>query len=58
MLSKGGDSSHLDKMCIRDRSSYEVNDIVHLMREQDPHVIVNMIKTENFYGGFYQAPIE
>lgn len=39
-------------------SSYEVNDIVHLMREVDPHVIVNMIKTENFYGGFYQAPIE
>ena len=39
-------------------SSYEVNDIVHLMREQDPHVIVNMIKTENFYGGFYQAPID
>lgn len=39
-------------------SSYEVNDIVHLMREVDPHVIVNMIKTENFYGGFYQAPID
>lgn len=39
-------------------SSYEVNDIVHLMREVDPHVIVNMLKTENFYGGFYQAPIE
>ena len=39
-------------------SSYEVNDIVHLMRDHDPHVIVNMIKTENFYGGFYQAPIE
>ena len=39
-------------------TAYEVNDIVHLMREQDPHVIVNMIKTENFYGGFYQAPIE
>lgn len=39
-------------------SSYEVNDIVHLMRQVDPHVIVNMLKTENFYGGFYQAPIE
>lgn len=39
-------------------SSYEVNDIVHLMQGVDPHVIVNMIKTENFYGGFYQAPIE
>lgn len=39
-------------------SSYEVNDIVHLMREKDSQVIVNMIRTENFYGGFYQAPIE
>lgn len=39
-------------------SSYEVPDIVALMREEDPHVIVNMLKTENFYGGFYQAPIK
>lgn len=39
-------------------SSYEVPDIVALMREEDPHVIVNMIRTENFYGGFYRAPIE
>ena len=35
-------------------SSYEVSDIVHLMRQQDPHVIINMVKTENFFGGFYQ----
>lgn len=39
-------------------SSYEVPDIVALMREEDPHVIVNMIRTENFYGGFYQAPMD
>lgn len=39
-------------------SSYEVSDIVALMRQQDPKIIVNMIKTENFFGGFYQAPIE
>lgn len=39
-------------------SSYEVADIVALMRTVDSHIIVNMIKTENFYGGFYQAPIE
>ena len=38
-------------------SSYEVSDIVHLMRQQDPHVIINRVKTENFFGGFYQAPI-
>ena len=39
-------------------SSYEVSDIVALMREQDPHIIVNMLKTEHFYGKFYQAPME
>lgn len=39
-------------------SSYEVNDIVHLMRAIDPHIIINMVKTENFYGGFYHAPLE
>lgn len=38
-------------------SSYEVSEIVMLLREKDPHVIINMIKTENFFGGFYQAPI-
>lgn len=39
-------------------SSYEVNDIVHLMNSVDGHVIINMLKTEQFVGGFYQAPIE
>ncbi len=28
-------------------SSYEVADIVMLMRSQDPHVIINAVKTEN-----------
>ncbi len=35
-------------------SSYEVQDIIDLMREVDPKVIVNVLKTENFFGGFYQ----
>lgn len=39
-------------------SSYEVQDIIDLMREVDSKVIVNVLKTENFFGGFYQAPIE
>lgn len=39
-------------------SSYEVQDIINLMREVDPKVIVNVLKTENFFGGFYQAPID
>ena len=39
-------------------SSYEVQDIVNMMREIDSKVIINVMKTENFIGGFYQAPIE
>lgn len=39
-------------------SSYEVQDIVDLMREVDGNVIVNVVKTENFFGGFYQQPID
>ncbi len=39
-------------------SSYEVQDIIDLMREVDPKVIVNVLKTENFFGGFYQAPMD
>lgn len=38
-------------------SSYEVGEIVGLMRTQDPKIIVNIIKTENFYGKFYQEPV-
>lgn len=39
-------------------SCYEVKDIVALMREADSHVIINVLQTETFYGGFYQKPIE
>ena len=39
-------------------SSYEVRDIIQLLREADPQVIVNMTKTENFVGGFYSKKIE
>ena len=39
-------------------SSYEVQDIVALIKEIDPKVIINVLSTESFYGGFYQRPIE
>lgn len=39
-------------------SSYEVADIVHLIHETDENAIINEFKTTNFYGKFYQAPIE
>ncbi|MDF2887475.1 MAG: hypothetical protein K0R23_1860 [Lacrimispora sp.] len=39
-------------------SSYEVEDIISLFHEVDDHVIVNMFKTQQFYGRFYRAPME
>lgn len=39
-------------------SSYEVNDAVHVMREADGHVIINVLKTQQFVGQFYRAPLE
>lgn len=38
-------------------SSYEVNDVVRLMQEVDPQVIINVFKTDQFHGKFYQAPL-
>ena len=38
-------------------SSYEASEIIDLMRAEDPHIIINVMKTQNFYGSFYQAPI-
>lgn len=39
-------------------SSYEVEDIITLLHKVDERVIVNMFKTQQFYGGFYRAPME
>ncbi len=39
-------------------SSYEVADIVRLMKEEDQNIIVNVMKTEQFFGGFYQKPLD
>jgi len=39
-------------------SSYEVEDIIALFHEVDDRVIVNMFKTQQFYGRFYRAPME
>lgn len=39
-------------------SSYEVADIISLLREADEHVIVNTLRTQQFYGTFYRPPME
>lgn len=39
-------------------SSYEVNDIVHLMNHVDEKIIINTFRTEEFYGNFYRPPMK
>ena len=39
-------------------SSYEVADILQVVHFQDERAIVNVVRTEDFVGGFYRAPID
>ena len=39
-------------------SSYEVHGIVRLLKQVDGRIIVNVIPTEDFVGGFYRKPLE
>lgn len=39
-------------------SSYEVNEAIRVMQEADEHVIINVLKTQQFVGRFYRAPLE
>lgn len=39
-------------------SSYEAHDVVMCLRAADPNVIINTYRTFNFYGRFYQKPID
>ncbi len=54
----GGYSSKKMQMMHTVISSYEVKDIVRLVKDVDPHVIINVMRTERFYGGFYRLPID
>ena len=39
-------------------SSYEVKDIIRIIKEVDPKVIINIFKTEDFVGGFKPKQID
>ena len=39
-------------------SSYEIDDVMQLIREKDGGAVVNVFRTENFFGNFYRAPID
>lgn len=39
-------------------SSYELDDVLHVVRGEDERAVVNTMRTENFYGGFYRGPLD
>ena len=39
-------------------SAYEVNNAIHIMQEADEHIIINVLRTQQFVGRFYRAPLE
>ena len=38
-------------------SAYEVDDIIAVVRVQDGGAVVNVFRTEDFFGNFYRAPV-
>ena len=40
------------------RQAYEVNNAIHIMQEADEHIIINVLRTQQFVGRFYRAPLE
>ena len=55
---RGGWTGRKVYICQAVISTYELNDVIANVREVEPHVIVNTLRTANFYGNFHQAPIE
>ncbi len=55
---KGGYSGERFWMITTVISMYEVEDVAHLVREQDERAVMNVMRTENFFGGFYRPPID
>ena len=54
----GGYSRESVGMLIAVVASYEVDDVIHELRQVDPNIIINVTKSEKYVGRFYNKPIE
>lgn len=55
---KGGYSGQMFYICKSVVAAFEVQDLVDDIMAADPHALINLYRTMNFYGNFYQKPIE
>ena len=56
--SYGGYSHQKNYMLNTVVSTLEVKEIAHLILNVDPRAIINVYRTDDFYGGFYRKPID
>ena len=42
----------------RARRSSAAPAVLHVVRGEDERAVVNTMRTENFYGGFYRGPLD
>ena len=54
----GGYSGKTFYICKSVVSGFEVQSIIEKIRDKDPHSLVNVYRSMEFYGNFYQKPIE
>lgn len=54
----GGYGHQKTYLCKSVVSAYQVKDVIHAVRKAEPKVIINTYKTSQFYGNFYQKPID
>ena len=54
----GGYSHHPVSYLTAIVSSYEVGDVLEVLKETDPKIIVSVTKVENFIGRFYNKPLD
>ncbi|WP_297237910.1 YitT family protein [uncultured Faecalicoccus sp.] len=54
----GGFSHSKIYVCKAVVSTYEVQDVIYNVQQTDPAVIINTYHTANFYGRFYQKPLD
>lgn len=45
-------------ICKSTISSYELTNVCHVLRKADPHCLINVFQSINFYGNFFEKPIE
>ncbi|MCF0246772.1 MAG: YitT family protein, partial [Ileibacterium sp.] len=55
---KGGYSGKTFYICKSVVAAFEVQPIIDHVRQIDPHSLVNVYRSMDFYGNFYQKPIE